>query len=700
MSSCSDDQSGVVPEPGITGDEVKVSFTLSVPAPTEVQTRGMADNEYTIREIDILVFHDNDFIRLASGRDLVKTAGGYRFEASLLPTSKQVRLFFIANISATLHENINRLETQGGTITAEEAKKLAYVRYENFISRRDIFPMSGELRMDGLGENTVFPEVKMMRAFARVDVVAHENISNRFQLEKATVHRMNDLFQIAPDDDAFSRDASGNYISVSRTSVPDAAVKDLISQEYKAVGNSITHIYLPEGEACDPVTDEPTCLIIQGKYQNNSSPSYYRVDLGPKGSAGEAIRNHKYTLTITSVTGPGKQTIADALEEASEDINTYIIWEEDGSHTIFDKNGKYLTTSKRTFSLHFARAAMDTVSIDTDFADTYTLEWADENGDPTGETAPIGPGGMMSNNDFKVRISADGKTIYATALKENDGTTHKVQRLFGRAGSILFTMTIDQHIRGERTYVKLYNPLGLNGDLGDEVMNAVSTDPTGNSVLRDLIRNEDLFGINGIVSFDGFKISGQNYQLPITSYLIRMFDVVLIGHGIIYNNDATTARILKQWLEDTGDNQKVLILYTSNTTLVETFGTHTTSLHNFSYTISGDATDTFLKGPFGEVTAHKTVNNMVVVPFNIMSRAANPHLTPLLTDPTGDYMVIAADLNKRILYMSDFYMHSSPYSLLTGNGKVETDLDLLFANIWAWVAETVLGDVYDPDVAR
>lgn len=559
--------------------------------------------------------------------------------------------------------------------------------------------MSGELRLNGLQENMVLPEIKMMRAFARLDVLAHENTANRFQLEKATAYRMNDLFQIAPDDDAFSSETNGNYIRVSRPSVPTDAKKELTSQVYSASGNKITHIYLPESKACDPVTEQPTCLIIQGKYQSNSTPSYYRVDLGPKGSAGEVIRNHKYTLTITSVTGPGKSTIDEALLEASEDINTYIIWEEDGSNTIYDKDGKYIQTDKRTFSLHFARAAMDTVSIETNLTDTYTLEWADENGDPTGSTR-IGPGESMSDAEFKVRISPDGKTIYATALKENEGTTHKTRKLLGRVGNILFTMTIDQGTRAERSYVKLYNPLGLNGDLGDEVMNAISSDPMSGSMLRDLIRNEEWFGVNGIVAFDGFKISGQNYELPITNYLLRMFDVVLIGDGTVDRTDATTTSFIKQWLEDTSGHNKVLVVYTRNMNLVEALGTSTVTTYDVSYRISEDATDTFLKGPFGEVTANATISTSYSTTYNFMSRAANSHLTPLLTDASGNNMVIAADLNKKVLYMSDYYIFNDSSGLLTGNGKIETDLDRLFANIWAWIAETVLGDIYDPEVAR
>ncbi|MCD8031221.1 MAG: hypothetical protein LUF85_10480 [Bacteroides sp.] len=110
-SSCSEDQTGIPTGPDTgTGEELTFHFHLSVPGLTEVETRGMADNEYTIREIDILVFHDDEYLRLASGRDLVKTANGYKFETNLLSTTKEVRLFFIANISATLHENIDRLE--------------------------------------------------------------------------------------------------------------------------------------------------------------------------------------------------------------------------------------------------------------------------------------------------------------------------------------------------------------------------------------------------------------------------------------------------------------------------------------------------------------------------------------------------------------------------------------------------------------
>ncbi|MCD8080552.1 MAG: Mfa1 fimbrilin C-terminal domain-containing protein [Bacteroides sp.] len=702
LFSCTDDQTGILPEPGTEG-ELSFTFHLNIPGLTEVSTRAMADNEYTIREIDIVVFHDEVFYRLASGRDLVRTNSGYSFEASLLPTDKKVQLYFIANISATLHENFSRIEElveQGIIVTPALAKTLGFVRYENFISRRDVFPMSGELILEnGLEDNTAIPEIKMMRAFARVDVIAHDNVTSRFQLEKATVYRMNDLFRIAPDDGKFESDPNGNYITANEPSVPEDAQKELTSQAYSASGSKITHMYLPESEACDPVTEQPTCLIIQGKYQGNSTPSYYRVDLGPKDSPGEVIRNYKYTLTITSVTGPGKSTIDEALLEPSEDINTYIIWEEDGSNTIYDKDGKYIQTDKRTFSLHFAKAAMDMVHIETNLTDTYTLEWADENGDPIGSTR-IRPGESMSDAEFKVRISADGKTIYTTALKENEGTTHKTRKLLGRVKNILFTMTIDQGTRAERTYVKLYNPLGLRGDLGDEVMNAVSSGPIAGSLLRDLIRNEEWFGFNGIVAFDGFKISGQNYELPITNYLLRMFDVVLIGDGSVDRTDATTTSFVTQWLQDTSDHKKVLVVYTSNTNLVQALGTTTVSTYDLSYRISEDATDTFLKGPFGEVTANSTISTSYSTYYNFMSRTANSHLTPLLTDASGNNIVIAADLNKKVLYMSDYSMFNDSSGLLTGNGKIETDLDRLFANIWAWIAETVLGDVYDPEVAR
>lgn len=93
-------------------------------------------------------------------------------------------------------------------------------------------------------------------------------------------------------------------------------------------------IYLYESS-----TENNTSLIIKGKY--NGEAYYYKLGFhDPSGQAMDILRNKHYKFQITSISGPGKTTLDEAMTAPPINISYHIVVTDDTSHDIIS-NGKY-----------------------------------------------------------------------------------------------------------------------------------------------------------------------------------------------------------------------------------------------------------------------------------------------------------------------------------------------------------------------
>lgn len=279
--------------------------------------------------------------------------------------------------------------------------------------------------------------VSLYRITARVQVylgAGGAGLSN-FKPESVRLYNFSDRAQVIP------AEPDG---AVTAPSVPEGAQLCRGEARYAMTDNTLQNsIYLfetaqPAEGAEDNHLSRP-CLVIGGKYDSAESPTYYRVDLWYKNTAGQTeeiiyrdvLRNSSYNVTVTGVTGPGYGTEDEAFRAKRADIQADVqIWDEtDLGDIAFDgKNFLGIGTMEFTVGKFGESGLIQTVTSSPGL--TWTATLLNENGEGTpdwirfdngeGTTATGGNAGGTSqkkeNVSFTVQPKPEGVTGNRTAL--------------------------------------------------------------------------------------------------------------------------------------------------------------------------------------------------------------------------------------------------------------------------------------------
>lgn len=279
--------------------------------------------------------------------------------------------------------------------------------------------------------------VSLYRITARVQVylgAGGAGLSN-FKPESVRLYNFSDRAQVIP------AEPDG---AVTAPSVPEGAQLCRGEARYAMTDNTLQNsIYLfetaqPAEGAEDNHLSRP-CLVIGGKYDGAESPTYYRVDLWYKNTAGQTeeiiyrdvLRNSSYNVTVTAVTGPGYGTEDEAFRAKRADIQADVqVWDEtDLGDIAFDgKNFLGIGTMEFTVGKFGESGLIQTVTSSPGL--TWTATLLNENGEGTpdwisfdnedGTTATGGNAGGTSqkkeNVSFTVQAKPEGVTGNRTAL--------------------------------------------------------------------------------------------------------------------------------------------------------------------------------------------------------------------------------------------------------------------------------------------
>lgn len=279
--------------------------------------------------------------------------------------------------------------------------------------------------------------VSLYRITARVQVYLGAGGAGLANFKPASVRLYNfsDRAQVIPAELAGA---------VTAPSVPEGAQLCRGEARYAMTANTLQNsIYLfetaqPAEGAEDNHLSRP-CLVIGGKYNGAESPTYYRVDLWYKNTAGQTeeiiyrdvLRNSSYNVTVTAVTGPGYGTEDEAFRAKRADIQADVqAWDEtDLGDIAFDgKNFLGIGTMEFTVGKFGEGGLIQTVTSSPGLTWTATLLNEDGEGTPdwirfdneNGTKATGGNAGGTSqkkeNVSFTVQPKPEDVTGNRTAL--------------------------------------------------------------------------------------------------------------------------------------------------------------------------------------------------------------------------------------------------------------------------------------------
>lgn len=442
-ASCTDELSSeVVSGGGGKGGESEVTLKLQVPG-TEAGAKTRAVTEKEENEIDdlyVLAFkvdkHNNDETfdyYVAAKKQSTQGSNGElsTWTASLKVKDYRQTFVMIANAQGTTGKVNEQIAALAGnsvghgkmemlaklTETLSEDEKTKGFNADSDGSHHP-FTMYGQTAATLISENGGHNlTVSMHRIMAQVRVTFSADAANddRFEAESVLLYNFNDRARVIPDNLGVT-----GIDHVKTPTIPQGAVllpakadgkESVPTYAVDKAAKKIAHaIYLFETAQPKDGTEpekhvKRPCLIVKGKYQQEATSCYYRVDLAKPDPGGtmtymDVLRNHSYNVTISNVTDRGHDTPQEALLSKPANITATVVAWDDTEIGDIDFDGQRVLgigTMKYQLGKRGGNELLQQVKASTGLAWTATLYAADEYGQAT-NNAPdwikfVGTGG-------------------------------------------------------------------------------------------------------------------------------------------------------------------------------------------------------------------------------------------------------------------------------------------------------------------
>lgn len=391
LAGCVDDhEDGNYPSVTREG-EVKVPFSISMPAQMP-KTYALDDNdENEVKTIDILAFkvngNEETFAYRAQAEQGSIVDDGANNKKKFIVTlqkdgSQAYRFVALANAKNELDNTF-----VGGIVVGTSKDVVMQQLQLSGISKWNVnngtegylpIPMWGETTNNiVIQDNTTITDLKLLRMVAKINVKIDPSIiESSFALSSVSLYNYYTAGRIAPDQ---ANLVSGSRSTVDKPTVIGTTTKGPINYEGAGIvtNNSIlNNIYtfesaVPKNQS-EVDMSKVTTLVVGGKYNGSSVVTYYRVDIVNGKNYLDILRNHLYTINITKVKSAGYTTPEEAFNSRPINIEAeVVVWDEasigniefDGQFMLAVSQGKFDFTK----SLYNAYSEGNTVKITTDY---------------------------------------------------------------------------------------------------------------------------------------------------------------------------------------------------------------------------------------------------------------------------------------------------------------------------------------------
>jgi hypothetical protein len=242
------------------------------------------------------------------------------------------------------------------------------------------------------------PAIALTRSVARVDLQVGEDADDIFSLASAHLYNYNRAGSLAPAVSGTGYNAS-QWDGSKATAPHLPALASLANQvaPLKVSGTPLSYsihagatvvlgkieypvhtynqyIYTFEADAVTAGAQTNTCLVIGGYYNNNPTPTYYRIDFADNnGDCLPLLRNHRYIVTIKEVHAHGYSTKEEAYANKPANIKVEILpWNGGGLGLVVFNDQHYLAVDRDVIDFSLTGGTQH-VSAATDFG-SWTIE--------------------------------------------------------------------------------------------------------------------------------------------------------------------------------------------------------------------------------------------------------------------------------------------------------------------------------------
>lgn len=313
-------------------------------------------------------------------------------------------------------------------------------------------PMWGKTKgVDATG-NYASAAVTLIRMAAKVDLVVGANAQSNFDMQSARLYNYYSEGYIIPLGSEYNNKTPSIPASAQKPAFDAAGVPSnpllyegvTLNAEGRGV-SLMNKLYMYEAEA--GTTNQPlqsTCLVVGGKYNNDTHTTYYRVDFtedipGKKEKELIALlRNNHYQITITSVGQRGKNTPEEALVSMPVNFEATVLNWFDAPLGNADIEG--VNPDRLASEVHFCYPKQEyyyknQLVVSSNQEDGWKVEKiVDENGNSVDEWFKI-----------DTERGAMGELVpVGFILQENESTNSRKANVVIRAGGVTDTLVVTQ----------------------------------------------------------------------------------------------------------------------------------------------------------------------------------------------------------------------------------------------------------------
>lgn len=339
-SSCVNDDFNQNINTGISNSKKTLEVLINIPEANKQVTRSMNESQTAaidLATLKVLLFKDNNFledckVNVLNSKEIPNSENKkYKIVISVPEkVGTEVDLHFFANseistpdenesIDDFLKRNTFTIDTKWDI---ENAKKI---------------PMWGAIKNLNLDEATKSESednklnVKMLRSLARIDLIQNKSdeSSSDFTITEAYIYRSNNKGFIAPIEDFV-----GN--TITKASVPSDVEKlepIIINYTDPSLFIGKSGIALIAEQEVSSNYKENVCLVVKIKVEGGKE-SFYKINFHKKNDNGELelieiLRNHRYIVTVSDVSGDGSKSVEEAANSGASNIETEIlVWDQ------------------------------------------------------------------------------------------------------------------------------------------------------------------------------------------------------------------------------------------------------------------------------------------------------------------------------------------------------------------------------------
>lgn len=357
-------------------DDNTINFNIRIDDEKIINTKSYDFRLNTINNLHVLVFDQNGFFLSRTQATPGSNPGNYTIQLTNtdpgLPEEKRKRIIhFICNYDWSDFSDVKNQGKHESELIAPLSAARGVVAYWQRIELEN-----------GVSESEFPNEVSLLRNVSKISVINNsgQSIENKELTDISFgIYNYTDHGTVAPfntitftfDETSVVESPFASTQTTDENNFLNAGLDDLLAESFICY------------ERKNSTASNPLYVIIKGKYNNDATYTYYKIDIIPEGEEQlyDIQRNYHYILKITEVSGEGVSTLQEAINGPASNNLLYSVVLEDYTSISDGRSALNIETTEiifaqasKAFSISYSYIPDIATGTENNSYVTFTLE--------------------------------------------------------------------------------------------------------------------------------------------------------------------------------------------------------------------------------------------------------------------------------------------------------------------------------------